>query len=140
VRLRVFRLGGGSNSLVLNAIVRFPLAAPFDPSRDIITVEVRDNLGTLYSGTVSARGLRRSARSPLTYTGSVSSPNGSGAMAFTWMRSASASFVLRASSPSFAEATGTQTVLVLTFGQQTFVEPLTLQHNADGSWAWQPTS
>jgi hypothetical protein len=140
VRLRVVHLGGTTNSLVINVIVRFSLAAPFDPLHDPVTVEVHDSLGTLYSGTVRSRGMRRSSRSRLTYNGSLSGTDGSGAIAFTWMRGAASTVVLRASSDRFANATGTQTVLVLTFGQHTFVKPLFLQRNTDGSWAWPPAS
>jgi hypothetical protein len=101
--------------------------------RDSVVVQLSDSQGMLYSGTVRARTMRRSGRNGLTYSASLGGNSG-GAMSFTRIRGAAASFVVRASSARFSSATGTGTVLSLTFGQQTFVKHLQLQRSADGSW------
>jgi hypothetical protein len=138
VRLRVFTLGAPPDSLVLNAVVRFPLDVPFEPVRNSVHVTLQDSLGSLYTGTVRARSLRRNSRARLTYRAGLSSADGNGTMSFTWIRGTSATVVLRLNSRWFSRATGNQTVLSLTFGQQTFVKPLRLQRNADGAWVCSP--
>ena len=51
------------------------------------------------------------------------------------MRGSTATLVVRANCARFAAATGENTVLVLTFGQQAMHKQLMLERGADGSWA-----
>ena len=133
VRLRMFQLDSVNSGLVLSAVVRFGDGA-FDPSQDSVRITLRDNQGSIYSGMVHARTLRRSRRTGLRYGGSVSGIDGRGSVSFTWMRGATAVFVLHASSSHFASVAGGQTVLTLGFGSQTFVKHLMLQRSFDGTW------
>jgi hypothetical protein len=140
VRLRVLTLSGAAGSLVLSALVRFPSNVRFEPWRDPVAVELRDSRGKLYAGTSRVRLLRRTSRGQVTYSGRLVSDDGLGSVAFTWVRGSTGSVVLRATSAQFAAASGSETVLSLTFGQQTFVKQLVLQHNTDGSWYGPPRS
>jgi hypothetical protein len=133
VRLRSFVMSGNADALVLNALVRFPSALGFDPSRDPVVIEVHDSGGTLYSGTIPGRSMRRSSALP-SYTGAVAGSDGRGRVSFSWIRGTAATFVLYANGSRFAAATGQQTVLSLKFGQQAFAKPLVLEQSADGSW------
>ena len=132
VRVRVLTLDRSTHALVLNAVVRLSPDVPFQPMRDAVALQLTDSQGMLYSGSVRGRTVRRSGRTGMTYSGRLS--GGSGAMAFTWIRGAAASFVVRANSPHLSGATGSGTVLTLTFGQQTFVKHLALQLGSNGSW------
>jgi hypothetical protein len=134
LRLRSFRMGGGSEAVVLNAVVRLPDDPSFRPERDPIRIELRDRGGTLYAGTVRARTLRRSSRSRITYSGRASSEEGRGAVSFRWIRGSTATLVLRATCTRLAAATGEGTVLSLSFGQHTMVKQLVLERRPDGAW------
>jgi len=136
VRLRMFEMDGASNGLTLSAIVHFPADGLFDPKQDSIVVNLRDSRGTLYSGVVRARTLHRSRRVGFAYGGMVSSSDGRGSVSFSWMRGATGTFVLHANGSRFANASGGQTVLSLTFGHQTFTKQLVLQRANDGSWVY----
>ncbi|MFI5398340.1 MAG: matrixin family metalloprotease [Candidatus Binatia bacterium] len=131
VRLRSLMIDG--DTLVLNAMIRFPAGVAFQPVYDSITVELRDSSGTLYSGVVQARTMRRSIRG-VAYAAAVSSTNGQGVVTFTWIRGVTGTLVLRAQCVQFAAASGGPTTLSLQLGQQTFVKQLTLQRGAGGSW------
>ena len=135
MRIRVLRMGGGANALVLNATVRLPSGVGFNPARDALVIKLQDSGGTLYTGTVRPRGLSRSNHSSVSYSGRVSSSDGPALVSFRWMRGSTATLVVRANCARFAAATGENTVLVLTFGQQAMHKQLVLERGADGSWA-----
>jgi hypothetical protein len=131
VRVRSFMIDG--DTLVLNAMIRFPAGVAFQPVYDSITVELRDSGGTLYGGVAHARSMRRSIRG-VGYTTSLSSSDGRGAVTFTWIRGATGTLVLRAQGAQFAAASGEATTVSLRFGQQLFVKQLTLQPSTGGAW------
>jgi hypothetical protein len=131
VRLRSFTIDGGG--LVLNAIIRFPSDVVFQPTRDSMTIQLQGSGGTLYSGTVSARSMRRASR-PATYVAVVSSDNGAGMIMFNWMRGNAATVVLRVQGAQFPVASGGPASLLFQFGDHNFIKQLTLQPSGSGSW------
>ncbi len=134
LRLRTFRMGGRSEALVLNAVIRLPDDPSFRPERDPIQIELRDRSGTLYTGTVRGRTLRQSSRSRVGYSGRAFSEDGRGAVSFRWIRGSTATLVLRATGARLAAATGDGTVLFLSFGPHTMVKQLVLERSPDGAW------
>jgi hypothetical protein len=131
VRLRSFTIDGGG--LVLNAIIRFPSDVVFHPASDSVTIQLQDSGGTVYSGTVGARSLRRATRR-MTYAGVVSSDNGAGMIMFSWMRGGAATVVLRVQGAQFPVAGSGPASLLFQFGGHRFIKQLNLQPSGGGSW------
>ena len=134
VRLRSFTLDVVNRDVLVTALIRFPVGTSFEPTRDGLAVNLSDERGSLYVGTVRARSMRRAVHSPLTYSARIASSDGVGVVSFTRQRNGSGTFVLRASSAHFPQATGSRTVLSLTFGQRTFVKKLILERTETGTW------
>ncbi len=130
VRMRTLFIAG--DTLVLNAIVHFPPSCTFQPARDAMAIELRANNRVLYSGTVRVRTLRQSARRP-SFTGPVSDGSVGSLVAFTWLRSNSATVILRVRSAQLAAAANGPATLSLQFGQQTLVQQFTLLRQGDGT-------
>ncbi len=130
VRMRTLFING--DTLVLNAIVHFPPSCRFQPTRDAVAIELRGNTGVLYSGTVHVRSLRQSTRRP-SFTGPISDDSSGSLLAFTWLRSNSATLILRVRSPQLAAAANGPATLSLQFGQYTLVQQFTLLQHGDGT-------
>lgn len=134
VRVRMLHMGGGSEALVLNSVIRLPADVEFNPARDSLAIQIKDSGGTLYTGAVRARALRLRGRSAISYSGRADSADGPALVSFGWTRGSTATLVVRATCSNFAAATGESTVLVLTFGGQVIRKQLTLERGTDGSW------
>lgn len=134
IRMRMLHMGGGSDALVFNAVIRLPSDTAFDPARDSLAIQLKDSRGVLYTGSVRQRGLRRSSRSPISYSGTAYSKDGPALVSFRWVRGCTATLVVRATCARFAGATGQNTVLVLTFGPHVMTKQLVVERSTDGSW------